>query len=63
MPKQDHFARVDEWWNNVGEQSRAALDERTARMSFVAGYRVTTKAVPKQTLDIRGKQYCFQCGR
>lgn len=68
MPKQDHFAKFEEWWGHLGEQSRAALDERTARMSFVAGCRVTTKAapkqaVPKQTLDRRGKQYRFQCGR
>ncbi|MQB19681.1 hypothetical protein DXT90_03435 [Agrobacterium tumefaciens] len=63
MPKQDHFVRFDEWWNNIGEQSRAALDERTARTAFVAGCLVTTKAAPKQILDRRGKQYRFQCGR
>ncbi len=62
-PKQDHFIRFDEWWNRRGEQSRSILDERTARMAFVAGCRVTTNSVPKQALDRRGKQYRFQCGR
>ncbi|TBN10892.1 hypothetical protein EYC79_18255 [Agrobacterium cavarae] len=63
MPKQDLFARFDMWWSSIGEQSRAALDEQTARMAFVAGCRVMTKALPKQIPDRRGRQYRFQCGR
>lgn len=63
MPKQDHFARFDEWWSSIGERSRVGLDGQTARIAFVAGCRAMAKAVPKQVPDRLGKQYRFQCGR
>lgn len=63
MAKQDHFARFHDWWESIGSQSRAGLDENTARTSFVAGCRITSKASPRQEKEGRGKQYRFRCGR